>query len=396
MRKTAVCLIAAFLTALPAFAQESEPERIELIPEEKAGWSPRNVGAGVSTVFRGTDYWYENKEFLVETVPTEAQLALYYIRSNFQKVFERAVSPVIVVAPKRIHATSKDVITVRVASPGYLTKEVKFRVFALPENVVVKLDPLPNALTFLGHTHLAGRSTITLRTTEEPEIRISKSRGSPAFRLALTQTANQLEAKPKPSGIVEKLTIDQVGEDLMVAVKSSTPEIDVRSKASYDPIRKEHIYILDITEKGSRPPDSTQVRRELDAVRYARGGRCNEIFADTLRQGIDEQMMARAFRPSGGLAEYYQREAMMRLGRLNSGSVQSASGEAYRTGSPIELAMALQSASRVRDYLSFLGAVARTRPDPPEFMRALLAPEMSASEFNEVYDRAVAAQRSCS
>ena len=239
MRTTAVFLTAALLMALPALAQESEPERIELIPEEKAGWSPRNLGAGVSTVFRGTDYWYGNKEFLVETVPSGAQLALYYIRSNFQKRFERAVSPVIVVAPKRIHATSKDVITVRAASPGYLTKESKFRVFELPDEVLIKLDPLPNGLTFLGHIHLAGRSTITLRTTEEPEIRISKSRGSPTFRLALTQTANLLDAQPTPSGLVEKLTVDQVGEDLIVSVKTGGREIDVRSKARYDPIRKE-------------------------------------------------------------------------------------------------------------------------------------------------------------
>ena len=387
----------SLLIALPAVGQESEPEEVDLIPDEKVGWSPRNVGAGISTLVTGPDYWYAQKRIRVDTVPADAQLALYYIRSNFQKRFERAIAPVVVVGPSRIDATSKDVIAVRAAAAGYLTKEVKFRLFDAPEQVLLKLAPLPNSLVFLGFTHLAGRSTITLRTTEEPEIRVSRGRGTDGFTLALTQTANKLESQPgASSGHLLGIAVEQLGEDLVVRVKTRAPELEVRSKSSYDPIRREHLYSIDIMRKGTRPPNSMQVRGEIERVRFTRGDLCEEAFGSELRRQLDQRMLARAFRPSGGVTEYYQREAMLRLGRLNSGKVETLGGEAFRTGSPIELALALQSASTVRDYLGLLGAIARSQPDPPEFLRALLAPEMTPGEFEPIYDAATRERATCS
>ena len=41
----------------------------------------------------GWKYWYEDRMIEVETVPADAALSLYYLRSNFQKRFERAESP---------------------------------------------------------------------------------------------------------------------------------------------------------------------------------------------------------------------------------------------------------------------------------------------------------------
>ena len=71
-------------------------------------------------------------------------------------------------------------------------------------------------------------------------------------------------------------------------------------------------------------------------------------------------------------------------------------GEAFRTGSPVELALALQSPGAVRGYLAMLGAIARSRPDGASFLRALTAPEMDAEEFEEIYAAALAARSACS
>jgi hypothetical protein len=386
-----------FFLALPAVAQEGEPEEVDLTPEENVGWSPRNVGAGISTLVTGPSFWYAQKRTRVDTVPADAMLALYYIRSNFQKRFERAVAPVVIVGPSRIEATSRDVIAVRAAAQGYLTKEFKYRLFEAPEHVLLELEPLPNSLVFLGFTHLAGRSTITLRTTEEPEIRVSKGRGADGFTLALTQTATKLESQPgTASGHLKGIAVEQLGEDLVVRVTTRAPDLEVRSKSSYDPIRKEHLYSIDVVRKGSRSPNNMQVRGEIERVGFTRGNPCEEAFSSELRRQLDQQMLARAFRPTGGVAWFYQREAMLRLGRLDSGKVETLGGEKFRTGSPIELALALQSASTVRDYLALLGAIARSQPDPPEFLRALLAPEMTPEEFAPIYSAATRERATCS
>ena len=398
--KNLATLASLVLLASPASAQDSaqdaDVETIELMPEEKAGWSLRNVAAGLSTLVVGPSYWYEDKELLVRTVPSGAQIALYYIRSNFQKRYERAVAPVRVKTPRRIHATDRDVVVVRAMLPGYLVAEQKLRVFGLPDEVLLQLAPLPNSLVFLGHTHLAGRSTITLRTSEEPELRISRPNGQSGFSLALTQTAKKLDSDPTAAGgHIESIHVNQLGEDLVVSVETSRGDLELRSKSGYDPIRKEHAYVLDVMPKGTRMPTSDEIRREIEAVPFQRGNACDAAFESVLRQRLDAQVLARAFRPSGGIAEFYQREAMLRLGRLHTGRVETLSGEGFRTGSSIGLAAALQSAGDVRDYLALLGTIARQQSDPEGFLRALLAPEGSASEFAGIYAEALAAHSRC-
>ena len=395
---TVLSLLAVLvLLASPALAQQDEVETIDLMPEEKAGWGPRNLAAGVTSIVLGPGYWYRDKELLIDTVPANAQLALYYIRSNFQKRYERAQAPVRVVVPRRIHATDKDVVVVRASLDGYLIQEQKFRAYDLPEHVLIELAALPNSLVFLGHTHLGGRTTLTLRTSEEPELSISRPRNGSGFSLALTQTANKLEFPPGTgSGFVEAIHVNQLGEDLVVQVKTDVPGLEVRTKTSFDPIRKEHAYVLDLMPKGQRMLSSAQISREIERVPFRRGDPCEAAFEIALRERLDRQALARAFRPSGGIAEFYQREAMLQLGRLNSGTVETVSGERYRTGSPIELALALQSAADVRDYLALLGAVARSQSDSADFLRALTAPELGGEEFSEIYGSALAARRRCS
>ena len=153
--------------------------------------------------------------------------------------------------------------------------------------------------------------------------------------------------------------------------------------------------MLDVMPKGMRMTTSDEIRNEIEAVPFQGGDACDAAFEAVLRARLDAQVLASAFRPSGGIAEFYQREAMLRLGRLNTGRVVTLAGEGFRTGSSIELAAALQSAGEVRDYLALLGAIAREQPDPEGFLRALVAAEGGASEFARVYAAALAARSQC-
>ena len=122
---------------------------------------------------------------------------------------------------------------------------------------------------------------------------------------------------------------------------------------------------------------------------------CSEAFALVLRDGLEEGVIERAHRSSGGIADLYRRQAMLHLGRANRGRVRTGSGETLRTGSPLELELALQGAAEVSGYLGLLGALARRQPDPETALRSLIAPELRPSEFAPVYARAERARLAC-
>jgi hypothetical protein len=134
------------------------------------------------------------------------------------------------------------------------------------------------------------------------------------------------------------------------------------------------------------------VRREVEAVHFDPGDRCSRAFERALRDNLDKEVVMRAHRPSGAITDFYRREAMMRVGRLDRGRVRTASGDVLHTGDPLELAIALQSASEVDGYLALLGALAREQDDPGTAMRSLVAPEMGPEEWEPIWD---AAERAC-
>jgi hypothetical protein len=279
-----------------------------------------------------------------------------------------------------------------VTSGGYSTREWTFSVLDTPENLVLQLDPLPNALVFLGHTHLRQRTTLTLRTQKEPEFRVSKSRGQAGFTLALTQTADRLQPKPKVSGgHVRGVEVAQVGEDLLLRIDTDSPDVEARSKQSYDPIRQEHVFLLDFVPTGERAPSPDDVRADLERLPFAPGDRCASAMEASLRARIEAEVIARAHRPSGSLADLDQRQAMLKLGRFDHGTVQTVAGETLRTGNPLELELALQGAGSVRGYLGLLAAYARTQPESDTALRSLVAPDMPAEEFTPIWNAAQAA-----
>ncbi len=383
-RPLALLLFACLVAPL---ARADEPGCIEFGPDEASNFTIRNVGAAISSLFGLWNYWYGENSVTLDSVPREAQLEIFYIRKNFQKKYQLVAPPVKLCLPDRISATRRDALTVRVTSGGYSTREWTFSVLDTPENLVLQLDPLPNALVFLGHTHLRQRTTLTLRTQKEPEFRVSKSRGQAGFTLALVQTADKLQPKSKLSGgHVRGVEVAQVGEDLLLRIETDSADIEARSKQSYDPIRQEHLFLLDFVPAGERSPSPEDVRADLERLPFAPGDRCASAMEATLRAQLEAEVIARAHRPSGSLADLYQRQAMLRLGRFDHGTVQTVAGETLRTGNPLELELALQGAGSVRGYLGLLAAYARAQPESDTALRSLVAPDMPAEKFAPIWN----------
>jgi hypothetical protein len=395
-RQSAALLALLALLALAPTASAEPMEELEFYPPDTVQWGLRNVTAGATSIFGMWSYWYSNIKVEVETVPSDALVELFYIRANFQKNFTRVAPPVRVILPPRIKTTNRDALIVRVAAPGHKGREETYDVQGIPDKILIKLNPLPNGLTFLGHTHLAGRSTLTLRTTKEPQFRVMKSPGAKGFTLSLAETADQLEEPAVLSGgLLDTVNVAQVGEDLLLKVETRNGDVEVRSKSRYDPIRKEHVFLLDLMAPGARAPGFDQVRRELELVPVPPRDECRDRYEARIRELVDPEIIARAHRPSGSVADLYRREAMKRVGRVDQGTVHTADGESMRTGNPLELELALQSAASVQGYLAFLGAYARTQPDPEIALRSLIAPELAAPDFAEIYREADSVRGSC-
>lgn len=381
--------------AMRVRAEGTAPNNIDLIPTERAAWTPKNMAIGVTSVLGGWKYWYEDRKITVETVPAEAELSLYYLRSNFQKKFERTESPAIVTLPPRVDMTERDAVKFHAFANGYLAGEESYDAQKVPDKVVITLHALPNNLVFLGHTELAGRTSLVMRTTEQPEVRLSKNTSLVGFQVALTKTAVKLEGKPpKGGGHLASLEALQIGEDAIVRVGTDASDVEVRSRQSFDPVQQQYVYVFDIVPKGAVAPSDGQIRAQLEALPFAPGA-CDERYAAVLRDKVGDAELADALRPSGELADLYRREAMLRLGRFKEGTVRTDAGETLHTGNPLELALAMQSAARVDGYLALLGALARSEPQPANALRSLVAPARSPEEFEPIYAEVETARKSC-
>ena len=386
------------LVPVPAISVEvpDDVEHIELHPPEHVIWTPRNLFAGITSVVGFYGFWYRPKNVFIETVPADANVSLYYLRGNFQKRFERVSAPVVVELPSRIGSSSADTFRYRVSKDGYLVVEDRFKVHDVPEKLLIQLTPLPNALVFLGQTHLGNRTTLTLRTTEEPQVRMAKGSDSKSFTIALTQTANQLEQTPDlESGYLAGIEVQQLGEDLLLRVATTREGLEVRTRSSRDPVRREHVITLDLIAPGARMLTAGDISRELAAVPFTGPTRCDRRFEAVLRERLDPAVTVRAFRGGAPVTAYYQKESMRKLGRLDTGRVHSRSGDTFRIGSPIEFEMAMQSAPNIRGYFGLLGVIARRQDDPSTFLRSLLAPDMASADFESIYRAAYRAYRAC-
>jgi len=400
--KTAGLLLACVLFCLPLAAvsagppSDGTPGIVDLTPTERAAWTPKNVLVGVSVAFGGWNYWYAERTIEVETVPPDAGLGLYYLRQNFQKRFVQAQAPATVKLPPRADTTPKDAVKFHATANGYLAQDLSFGSREVPDRVTITLHALPNSLVFVGQTSFAGRTSITLRTTEQPEARLTKSARMNGFTIALSKTAMKLDGKVSGSGTrLKSIDATQVGEDAVVRVETDAPDVEVRSKQTFDPVSSNYVSVFDLVRPGTVAPSDAEIRAAVESIPYAPNAECDARFAAVLRARLGDSMIADAFRPSGEIADLYRREAMLRLGRFKQGTVRTEAGETLHTGSPLELALAMQSAGTVDGYLSLLGALARTESSPVESLRTLVAPQMSAAEFAPVFEAAEAARSGC-
>jgi hypothetical protein len=377
--------------AVAGFAWRAHAEeRVELIPDETAGWSPSHIFS-----FLRSGY-YSDRTLRIETSPPGAKLDLAYVRASFQKRYEQAVAPVIVVLPKRADAGKRDSVTISAALDGYRRETVHVNVRSDQDEVVIDLQPLPNTLAGVAHTYFAGREGITFLTKVPAQVRLQK--GTDSFTVVLTQTAGEGAAATVLDGMkspfVEKVESSQLGEDLMLQVKL-TPghdpkNLELRARESQDMVRGLYRYTIDIGGGNVE-----RARSALGSIGSGDVTGCAASFDDALRRKLDREQLARALSPRGDFTDPYVRAALRRLGEVSSGGViHMEDGSAFRPGIPIELAAAGSQAVSAKGFLALLRAWVRIL-EPPEYrteaLRSLVAPEMDRAAFAKALAAANAA-----
>jgi len=128
-----------------------------------------------------------------------------------------------------------------------------------------------------------------MRTTEQPDVRMSKNTRSRAFQIALTKTAVKLEGKPPAGGgHVTGLAALQLGEDAIIRVETDAGDLEVRSRQSF---RRGAIAVrLRIRHRasgnggavgrpGARAPRRARVRPGRELRRSFRGGAARKSSA---------------------------------------------------------------------------------------------------------------------
>jgi hypothetical protein len=366
-------------------------ERVELIPDDKAGWSPSHL----FSFMRGG--YYSDRTLRIESSPPGAKLDLAYVRASFQKRHQQAVAPVTVVLPTRADAGKRDYISISAVLDGYRRQDVQVNVRGDQDEVVIDLQPLPNTLAGVAHTYFAGREGITFLTKAPAQVRLQK--GTDSFTVVLTQTAREgrvatvLEGMKSP--LVEKVESNQLGEDLMLQVKL-TPghdpkNLELRARESQDTVRGLYRYTIDIGGGGN----VERARNALGSIGSGDVTGCAASFDDALRRNLDREQLARALSPRGDFTDPYVRAALRRLGEVSAGGViRMEDGSAFRPGIPIELAAAGSQAVSAKGFLALLRAWVRIL-EPPEYrseaLRSLVAPEMDRAAFAKALAAAHAA-----
>jgi len=394
--------------AFSASAQQGAtggPEDVEVVDlqTDPAAWSLRNVLAPLTSLFvGGPGYWYSEREVLVDTTPSGGTVELFYVRNSFQKVYERAQSPVQVILPPRIEAYGRDTLRIRASAPGYHQRSLSMKVNAVEDAIAIDLDPLPNRLEAVAHRYFAGRASIVLMTEEATSPRLQKQGGG--FTIVLEETAlgdgvgTALEGIS--DGLISDVRAQQLGEDLVIRVELRADAVgaDVRSRAGYDAARELHLFAVDlVAQSGGRAVADALAalgRLERDDVTG-----CALVFDAKLRESLDEGSLSRSLAPRGGFTDRYVRAAMRRFGEIApEGRVEFVDGSVYRPALPIELDAALSQAAGARGFLALLRSFAEELEGDEhaaEAFHSLVAPELDRATFERFRSEAAAAERSC-
>jgi hypothetical protein len=402
----AIAISIAFASALPAGAEDDELERevVDMAPDDRVGWSLRNVAAPLASLFQGgPSYYYKQREIQVDTTPSGGWVDLFYVRKSFQKRFEQAQAPVTVLLPPRIHAGDRDSLTIRAFREGYRQKSITIPAASRRKEVVINLDPLPNTLKAVAHRYFAGRSTLVFMTTESPTFRVQEKKGG--FTLILSETARTSEAAASISGVgspmLKGAKSQQLGEDLVVKVEfREDDEVQLRSKLASKGARNLYAFSLDVLPAAGRGESVADAQEALSKLETNQVIGCNLDFDRKMRSLINKGDLSRALTPRGAFTDPYLRAAMRRLGEIspNDGIVEFGSNTAYRPEVPIELEAALSQAADARGFLVLLRQFVSELEAPDyrrETLRSLIAPELDPMSFGVIMDKAEQAEQEC-
>lgn len=384
------CAVVASIALPVAWARADQ--RIELIPDERAGWSPSQIFAS-----RG------ERTLRIETTPPGAKLDLFYVRASFQKRFERAEStPVTVVLPSRAEAGKRDRVEIRASADGYRVETVSVPVRSNQNSVMIDLRPLDNTLTAVSHTYFADRASLSFLTRTQAQVRLQK--GTDGFSMVLAQTAQDPRAAAVLGAIqnpfITKVEATQLGEDLLIQVKLApgfdANQLGSRSRESRDAARGLSRYTIDFAPNAAAGVE--RARNALGSISAGDVSGCAASFDEALRKRLDPTELARALSPRGDFTDPYVKTALRRLGEVSGGSIHMEDGTSYRPGVPMELAAAASQAASAKGFLALLRAWVRNLESPDQrtgALRSLIAPELDPAKFGTALNAADAAERSC-
>ena len=399
------------------FARLEEIETIDLIPQDQPSFGMRNVAAGFGSIFRGRAHYYDERILSVETTPSGAYLDLFYVRSNFQKRFEQAESPVRLLLPPLVQTGGKDSLEIRVFAEGYRLQTLTLRANTTQPRAVIDLDPLPNTLAFVSHQYFAGRTSLTFFTEEQLAFRVQEA--DEGLSVILTETALSRDARvtleSARSPIVDGMLGQQLGEDLLVQLdygqRAIESEVEVRSRQSYDAARDFHVFTLELLLRNGRSEAVAKAHAALSRLTARHVDGCAREFDRALRGVLDPGALARALTPHGAFTDPYLRAAMRRLGEVSPGGLVAfesgfesgfegalTGGVQFDPSVPIELEAALSQAADAVGYLALLRQfVAEFEAESyrRETLRGLVSPELDLRRFEELIELAESVERAC-
>lgn len=401
-----VCLVLACVGAPAGVAAdpgEFEPEVVDMQPESPASWSPRNLFLPLSSVFVGSGYWYDPRELVVDTTPSGATVDLFYVRSNFQKLYEQAETPVTVILPPRMHSLDRDALRIRVLAPGYKQQSRTIKIHTREREIIFDLAPLPNRLEAVSHRYFAGRGSLAFMTKELLEPRLQKQDDGFAVFLAESgmSEAAGVALSSIENALVEESFGQQLGEDLAVRVTlraEHAGSIELRSRQAYDAARELNVFAIDLVP---RDRGAAAVERALGALARLDASDlspCALRFDAVLRAQLDAGALSRALEPRGEFTDRYVRAAMRRMGEVAPGGrVEFQDGSRYHPSVPIELDAALSQAGSAIGFLAILRTFSEHLEGDHaiEALRSLVAPEQDVAGFVERVDQARGAEQSC-
>jgi hypothetical protein len=329
---------------------------------------------------------------------------LFYVRSNFQKRFEQAETPVVVLLPSRVDAGPRDAITIRAFREGFRQKQVSVKVSSTIDHVTLDLDPLPNTLDSLSHRYFAGRSAISFLTKESLTFRVQEQQDG--FSVILTETAMSPGATASlahmKSPLLAEVFSQQLGEDLAVRVslsKAANGSTEFRSRQHYNAARDLHEFTLELLPKDGGTAAIETALAALASISSGDVTGCALAFDASMRDQLDPGALNRALAPQGAFTDRYVRAAMRRLGDVTpGGAVEFANGSRYSPSVPIELEVSLMQAAEAKGFLSLLRKFVQdleTIDYRSETYRSLIAPELDSMSFEGALEVARSAESLC-